>query len=122
MRTDNLLGVVLNLGGTHYTAITKLSKECKSWERNKTGRLRSVNLMYVDSQYGIMKVCKNYDEMIKFVKTLNPTSVLFVYPKRNCYESVAYSRLFSILKQRKVGGRRTLRRKQHMRNTRKMRR
>lgn len=91
----NTLGVVLNLGAGHYTAISKFLKSCKD------------NYAYIDSiPAGSPLVrCKNLAEMVTYVKRLPVEAVIYVFDKDDAYPSVAVRRMRS-----HHGGRRRTRR------------
>jgi Josephin len=101
---ENLLGVVINLGGWHFTAISKFVKQCKSWERNMgTKRLTSVSYAYMES-LGPRRspsepiiTCMNKTDLLTFINTLRPQGFIFVYDQPGAYKSVAMLRLGQLL-------------------------
>lgn len=102
----DLLGVLINKGAWHYTAISKFMKGCSRWERNATRRLRSVSYAYIDTIPSKTQECLNLDAMINYLqRNSNIDSVIYVYDQPGAYNSVAASRLRKL--QVLPGGRRT---------------
>jgi hypothetical protein len=94
LQEDNLLGVLINKGAWHYTAVSKFMKGCSQWERNATRRLRSVSYAYIDTYPHKVQECLNLDKMIKYLRTNGDIdSVIYVYDQPGAYNSVAASRL-----------------------------
>ena len=95
---NQLLGVILNLGEGHYTAISKYLKNCKTWQRID-GRLESVSFSYIDSMGPTTKTspllhCLSLNNLIKFLRSLkNLSAVIYVYDEDHAYPSVALRRL-----------------------------
>ena len=86
----NLLGVIINKGAWHYTAISKFVKGCTRWERNTTRRLVSKEgYTFLDSYPKIFTTCKNLDNMIKYIKAKQDVyAVIYVYDDERAYPSV----------------------------------
>jgi hypothetical protein len=101
---EKLLGVIINLGGWHFTAISRFVKQCKSWERNiEVKRLTSVSYAYMESlnpkkspSMPIIK-CIKRAELVDFVFELDPAAFIFVYAQPGAYKSVAMLRLGQLL-------------------------
>jgi hypothetical protein len=86
-----LLGIIINKGMWHYTAVSKFVKGCTRWERNATRRLVSKeSYTFLDSYPKIKTVCKNLDDMITYLRTEEDVhAVIYVYDTERGYPSVA---------------------------------
>lgn len=94
LKSEKLLGVLINKGAWHYTAISKFVKGCSRWERNATRRLASVSYTFLDSYPEINTKCHNLSNMIKYLKENEEiNSVIYVYDSPCAYNSVAANRL-----------------------------
>ena len=100
----NLLGVIFNLGGGHYTAISKFMKSCKSWTRNETRRLTSVSYSYLDSFPKASLKCLSTAELEPFLKALPISSIMYVFYNPTSYDAVSVRRAFALNKA--TGGKR----------------
>ena len=124
LNDPNVIGMLINLGGWHYTAVTKFARGCSIWQKNTTGRLSSTNktYLYLDSfpapgHYN----CFSMSDLIKHLKTLGINSVLYVYDQPGAYKSVATFRQRMLLG-KPVGPRKSRKNRSNRKNRRNTRR
>jgi hypothetical protein len=92
-----VLGAVLNLGKSHYTAIVKNARGCKSdLKGDSTGKVvTDFGYAYMDSngpKGRFIGYCGTSDELETYLNTLPIVACLFISDRANAYESVAASR------------------------------
>jgi hypothetical protein len=99
MEKPFFLGMIVNIGKYHWTAVTPYLNSC--WSRNETGRLRSQRYAYInslpDKNGQAKKACVDtLDDMETFLKTLPGLErIIFVYSTETSYNSIAEQRLMA---------------------------
>ena len=94
LKNEKLLGVIINKGAWHYTAVAKFVKGCSRWERNsKTRKNKSISYTFLDSFPDINTKCKNLEKLIEYLQEEDVNSVIYVYDSPCAYNSVAGNRL-----------------------------
>jgi len=97
LQKPQLLGAIFNLGGGHYTAISKFLKTCKSWTRNTMSkRLTSVSYSYMDSYPKASIKCLSNTTLYPFLKSLPISAILYVFFNPTSYESVSVKRALAL--------------------------
>jgi len=99
LKKQNLLGILINKGAWHYTAISKFVKGCSKWDtNNKTRKFKSVLYTFLDSYPVINTQCKNLSKLIEYLQeNEDVNSVIYVYDSPCAYNSVAANRLRRLL-------------------------
>lgn len=99
LKKQNLLGVLINKGAWHYTAISKFVKGCSKWDTtNKTRKFKSILYTFLDSYPVINTQCKNMAKLITYLQeNEDVNSVIYVYDSPCAYNSVAANRLRRLL-------------------------
>jgi hypothetical protein len=90
---NKLIGVLINKGAWHYTAVSKFAKGCTQWERNSPTKIVPTTFTFLDSFPEIKTLCHKLTDMIEYLKveeTVN--SVIYVYDSACAYNSVAVNR------------------------------
>jgi hypothetical protein len=93
LNNNNLLGIIVNLDGTHFTAISKYLKDCETWQI--TGEnFNSTIFSYIDSigEDGAEVQCFSMTDLILHLNKRDVEAVIYVYDKAGAYASVAARR------------------------------
>ena len=96
LQHPQLLGTIFNLGGGHYTALSKFLKTCKSWTRGANKRLTSVSYSYIDSYPTSSIKCLSKYNIEIYLKSLPISAVLYVYFNPTSYESISVARAHAL--------------------------
>jgi hypothetical protein len=113
LEDSNLLGVIINLGGNHYTAISTYLKNCDTWQLIDHD-IKSAKFSYIDS-IGAEVHCFTMLELIQHLIIRDIEAVIYVYDKAGAYASVAarrHRRIYPV-----AGGRHSRRRHNKHRHT-----
>ena len=89
------MGVIFNLGGGHYTAISKLMKGYQIW-RVDPPNISVENLVYIDSFPTGGQVTREYGDIpaiLHHLESLDVYGAIFVFARDDSYPSVAVQRL-----------------------------
>ena len=91
LQKSKCLGVIINLGGFHYTAISKYYKQCKYTYIDSIKFLDGNGL----NNYVNAKCFNEIEDVYQFASKLNMQGLIFVYDYYNAYESVSLIKLRS---------------------------
>ena len=90
-----VLGAVINLGKSHYTAIVKNVRGCRSNYKHNGKLLTGAGYAYMDSNGPggkFIGYCGNIDELERYLNTLPIVACLFIADRADGYDSVTASR------------------------------
>jgi len=99
MAKPEFLGMIVNIGKYHWTALTPYLNSC--WSRNDTGRLRSQRYAYINSlpdrNGQVSRACiDTLDDIETYLRALRGLErIIFVYSTETSYNSIAEQRLMA---------------------------
>lgn len=91
IKQPNLLGIILNLGGGHYVAISKFYQKKSLWKK-MADKIELQNVAYIDS-FARGPEIVSIAALPTKVRRLNAIAAIFVYAANDSYNSIAVQRL-----------------------------
>jgi hypothetical protein len=99
MAHRDFLGIIVNIGKYHWTALTPFLNSC--WSRNDTGRLRSRRYAYINSLpdkngHAKRECIDTLDDIETYLRSLKGLErIIFVYSSTTSYNSIAQKRMYA---------------------------